>query len=314
MTQGPLRIATRGSPLALVQANAVRGALIAAHGVAALGGAPELVIVRTSGDRVRDRPLREIGGKGLFTREIEVALLNGEADLAVHSAKDMPTHPQDGLRLAAALPREDARDCLISPQGWTLDSLPGGARVGTTSLRRQAQLKMKRPDLAVDDLRGNVETRLGKLEAGAYDAILLAAAGLKRLGLAPPGMVLLDTDTMLPAVGQGVIAIEIRAGDARLAAFLEPINHAASFTAVTAERAYLAVLDGSCRSPIGGHAMLQDGTIHMRGLVLAPDGRDAYGASRSGPAADAAQVARAVAEQIRCEAPAAFLKTYLGGA
>jgi hydroxymethylbilane synthase len=314
MTPSPLRIATRGSPLALVQARAVQGALLAAHGAAALGGTPELVIIKTSGDAITDRPLREIGGKGLFTREIEAALLRGEADLAVHSAKDMPTLSRPGLMLGAVLPREDVRDCLISQTGWTLESLPKGARVGTTSLRRQAQLKRARPDLAVADLRGNVGTRLKTLEAGAFDAILLASAGLKRLGLAPAGLVTLAIETMLPAVGQGAIGIEIGADDTRMQRLLAPINHAPSFTAVEAERAFLAVLGGSCRSPIGGHAALTGGeTVLMRGLVLAPDGREAYGAHLSGPAAQAVPIAQAVAEDIRAKAPDAFLDAYLDG-
>jgi len=308
-----LRIATRGSPLALAQAHAVRDALVAAHGEAALGGVPELVIIKTSGDRIADRPLRELGGKGLFTKEIEAALLAGEADLAVHSAKDMPTLSRRGLKLGAVLPREDVRDCLISEAGWTLDSLPRGARIGTTSLRRQAQLRAGRPDLAVSDLRGNVETRLKRLEAGALDAIVLAAAGLNRLGLKPPGRVLLEMERMLPAVGQGAIGIEIGAEDDRTAALLEPLNHPESFTAVEAERAFLAVLQGSCRSPIAGHAVIAGGTVSFRGLVLAPDGRESYGGYLSGPAETAVAIAQAVAEEIRAKAPEAFLDAYLSG-
>jgi hydroxymethylbilane synthase len=313
MSDRPLRIATRGSPLALVQARSVRDALLAAHGAAALGGEPELVTLKTTGDAVTDRPLREFGGKGLFTREIEEALLRGEADLAVHSAKDMPTLSRPGLRLGAVLPREDVRDALISRNGYTLESLPKGARVGTTSLRRQAQLKRRRPDLAVADLRGNVGSRLARLEAGEFDAILLAAAGLKRLGLSPAGLVLLSAEEMLPAVGQGAIGIEIGTENERIAGLLAPINHAQSFTAVEAERAFLAVLDGSCRSPIGGHAMLDGERVAMRGLVLAPDGREAYDGHLSGAAAQAVPIAQAVAEEIRAKAPEAFLDAYLSG-
>jgi hydroxymethylbilane synthase len=308
-----LRIATRGSPLALAQAHALREALIAAHGVEGLGGPPALVIIKTSGDRIADRPLREVGGKGLFTREIEAAILAGEADLAVHSAKDMPTLSRRGLRLGAVLPREDVRDCLISRGGWTLETLPKGARIGTTSLRRQAQLKALRPDLAVADLRGNVETRLRKLQDGDFDGIVLAAAGLKRLGLEPPGAVRLETEVMLPAVGQGAIGIEIGADDERTAQLLLPINHAESFAAVEAERAYLAVLDGSCRSPIGGHAVIAEGQVAMRGLALAPDGRESYGAHLSGPVGEAVAIAQAVAEEIRAKVPEAFLDAYLTG-
>jgi hydroxymethylbilane synthase len=308
-----LRIATRGSPLALAQAHALRDALLSAHGEEGLGGPPELVIIRTSGDRIADRPLREVGGKGLFTREIESALLAGEADLAVHSAKDMPTLSRRGLRLGAVLLREDVRDCLISQAGWTLESLPQGARIGTTSLRRQAQLKALRSDLAVSDLRGNVETRLKKLEAGLFEGIVLAAAGLKRLGLAPPGAVPLETELMLPAVGQGAIGIEIGADDERTAQLLRPVNHPESFAAIEAERAYLAVLEGSCQSPIAGHARLTEGTVLMRGLVLAPDGRESYRAHLSGPAGEAVAIAQAVAEEIRAQAPEAFLDAYLTG-
>jgi hydroxymethylbilane synthase len=305
----PLRIATRGSPLALTQANLVRDALIAAHD----GLTAELVIIKTSGDQIQDRPLREVGGKGLFTREIEEALLRGDADLAVHSAKDMPTLSRHGLMLAAVLPRADVRDCLISAAGWTLDTLPKGARIGTTSLRRQAQLLAKRPDLAVSDLRGNVETRLKRLEAGAFDAILLAVAGLARLKLAPRGAVLLEPEQMLPAVGQGAIGIETRVDDARISALLAPINHPESFLAVEAERAYLALLDGSCRSPIAGHTTLSGGRFTLRGLALSPDGREAYGAHLSGTADQAVAIAQAVAEDIRAKAPEAFLDAYLSG-
>jgi hydroxymethylbilane synthase len=305
----PLRIATRGSPLALVQANLVREALQVAHG----GPLAELVVVKTMGDTIQDRPLRDFGGKGLFTREIEETLLRGEADLAVHSAKDMPTLSRPGLRLAAVLPREDVRDCLISGAGWTLDALPKGARIGTTSLRRQAQLLRARPDLTVTDLRGNVESRLRKLEAGAFDAILLAAAGLARLGLAPQGTVLLKPEEMLPAVGQGAIGIEIRADDERMAVALAPINHANSFIAVEAERAYLALLDGSCRSPIAGHTTLAGGRFTLHGAALSPDGREAYAAHLSGPTDQAVAIAQAVAEEIRSQAPEAFIDAYLSG-
>lgn len=307
MIDRPLRIASRGSPLARFQAEAVRDALRAAHG----GPAPEIVFVRTSGDAITDRPLRDVGGKGLFTKEIEEALLSGAADLAVHSAKDMPTQSRRGLMLAAVLPREDPRDVLISRGGQTLKDLPHGARVGTASLRRQAQLRRARPDLIVSDMRGNIETRLAKLEEGAFDAIVLAAAGLARLGLKPPGLVVLSTTEMLPAAAQGAIGIEIRAQDEALAARLQAINHAPTFLAVQAERAFLAVLDGSCHSPIGGHMTIVDGRADMRGLVLSPDGREAYSGDYAAAAEDAVNIGRAVADEIRAKMPDAFVDAYL---
>ena len=231
-----LRIGTRGSPLALAQARQVRTHLAAAHGI----GEDEIAleVIRTSGDMIRDRPLAEAGGKGLFTKEIEEALGAGRIDLAVHSAKDMPTELPAGLSIAAVLPREDARDVFISRKAATLSDLPPGATVGTASLRRQALVKRRRPDLAVVPLRGNVETRLRKLDAGEVDATLLALAGLKRLGLEAAATAILPLDEFLPAVGQGIIAIEARGDDARACALLRAVDHADSATALAAERAY----------------------------------------------------------------------------
>lgn len=309
----PLRIATRGSPLALVQAKSVRTALLAAHPIEQLGGKPELVVIKTSGDHILDRPLRDVGGKGLFTREIENALLNHSVDLAVHSAKDMPTQQRFGLSLVAVLAREDARDTLISERGYRLLDLPDGARIGTTSLRRQAQLKRKRPDLVVQDLRGNVETRLRKLQAGDFDAIVLAAAGLNRLALPVRGLAYLDEKDMVPAAAQGAIGIEIRSDDPRTARLLAPLNHPASFAAIEAERLYLSILDGSCHSPIGGHLKIAGDYAEMRGIVLSPDGRQAYEARRSGHPRDAIALAKAVAQDIRAQAPQAFIDAYLTG-
>src|SRR5262249_18576726 len=246
----PLVIGTRGSPLALAQGKHVRDRLAAAHALAA--ERIELEVIRTSGDMIRDRPLA--GGKGLFTKEIEEALIAGAIDLAVHSAKDMPTILPPGLVIAAVLPREDARDVFISPKAKTLGDLPGGATVGTASLRRQALVKRLRSDLAVVPLRGNVETRLRKLAAGEVDAIVLALAGLKRLGLADAATAVFPVDDFLPAVGQGIIAIEARGDDERALALLAAVNHADTAAALTAERAFLAVLEGSCRTPIAGHA------------------------------------------------------------
>jgi hydroxymethylbilane synthase len=281
-----LRIGTRGSPLALWQAREVQARLAAAHGVA-----PEMIaitVIKTSGDIIQDRPLSEVGGKGLFTKEIEQALSEGRIDLAVHSSKDMPTVLPDGLMLAACLPREDVRDAFISRKAATLAGLPRGAVVGTASLRRQAMVKRLRPDLQVVPFRGNVETRLKKLDDGVVDATLLALAGLKRLGRGDAATSILDADAFLPAVGQGAIGIETRADDRRTRDLVAVIGDADTLTALTTERAFLAVLDGSCRTPIAGHARVAGDAITFRGLILRPDGSEALETSRSGAAADAA--------------------------
>jgi len=291
----------------------LRDALVAAHGAAALGGIPEFVVTRTSGDAIQDRPLRDVGGKGLFTKEIEDALLCGAIDIAVHSAKDMPTLAREGLTLAGALPREDVRDVLITREGHSVESLPRGARVGTTALRRRAQLLRRRPDLVVEDLRGNVGTRLAKLERGEVEGIVLARAGLARLGLTPPGAVVLSTHDMLPAAGQGTIGLEVRADDGLAAELVGAISHPASFLALLAERAALAVLNGSCRSPIGAHAIVSGGRAHVHALVLSADGRQAYGASREGAFEDAVMLGQAVGEDIRAKAPPKFVAALLSG-
>lgn len=283
-----LRIGSRGSPLALVQAREVQGRLAAACGLDA--ERIEIKVIRTTGDVVQDRPLNELGGKGLFTKEIEEALLSGAIDLAVHSSKDMTTVLPAGLVLAAFLPREDARDAFISRKAKTLRDLPRGAVLGTASLRRQALVKRLRPDLAIAPLRGNVETRLRKIEAGDADATLLAVAGLKRLGLLAAATALLDIDEFLPAVGQGAIGIEIRAEDIATRALVAKIDHADTATAVTAERAFLAVLDGSCRTPIGGHARVSNNVVRFRGIIVKPDGSAAFEVSRQGPRAQAAEL------------------------
>ena len=263
----------------------VRAALADAHGFAV--DRVEIVVIRTTGDRIQDRPLAEAGGKGLFTKEIEEALIAGQIDFAVHSSKDMPTLLPDGLVLSAFLPREDARDAFVSRKARSLDELPRGAVVGTVSLRRQAQVLRKRSDLRIVTLRGNVETRLRKLDEGVADATLLALAGLKRLGLTDAVTAILDTDDFLPAVGQGAIGIETRADDARTRSLLNAINHPDTATALAAERAFLAVLDGSCRTPIGGHATVASGTLNFRGIVVKPDGSEAFETARSGAVADA---------------------------
>ena len=280
-----LRLGTRGSPLALTQAGMVRDALVAAHGLA-----PERIaieVIRTTGDRVTGS-LADAGGKGLFVKEIEEALAAGAIDLAVHSSKDMPAVLPDGLMLAAFLEREDPRDAFVSRKAASLDALLRGATVGTSSPRRQALLLRRRPDLRVVALRGNVETRLRRLDEGVADATLLALAGLKRLGRQADATAVLDIAEFLPAVGQGAIGIEIRADDAKTRALLAPINHVATAVALAAERAYLAALEGTCRTPIAGHATVDGGMLHLRGLIVKPDGSQAFETTRSGAVADAA--------------------------
>jgi hydroxymethylbilane synthase len=297
-----LRIGTRGSPLALAQAKLVRDRLAAAHGLAADRFALE--IIKTTGDMIGDRPLAEVGGKGLFTKEIEAALLAGAIDLAVHSAKDMPTVLPDGLVIAAVLPREDARDVFISRKSDSLQHLPKGATVGTASLRRQALVKRLRPDLAIVPLRGNVETRLRKLDE--VDATLLALAGLKRLGLEAAATAVLSIDEFLPAVGQGIIALETRGDDRRTRALLDAVDHADSATALAAERAFLTVLDGSCRTPIAGHATVNAGQLHFRGLIAKPDGSAAFACERRGAAADAVRLGADAGHELKARAGADF--------
>jgi hydroxymethylbilane synthase len=263
----------------------VRDRLAAAHGIDPQE--IEIRVIRTSGDVIQDRPLSEVGGKGLFTKEIEEALLRHEADLAVHSAKDMQTQLPPGLIIAACLPREDPRDVLVSRGGLRIADLARGARIGTSSLRRAALMRRLRPDIKIVPLRGNVETRLRKLDEGVADATLLALAGLRRLGLNSVASAVLDPSEFVPAVGQGVVAIETRADDARARELLAKINDADAATALTAERAFLTELDGSCKTPIAGHARLIDGELHFHGLIVKPDGSFAYEAFRGGPAQDA---------------------------
>jgi len=292
-----LRIGTRGSPLALIQAENVGAALLRAYPDVAL----DYRVVRTSGDRILDRPLAEVGGKGLFTKEIEQALLDGQIDLAVHSMKDVETFLADGLCIAAMLPREDPRDVLLSAGGERLDMLPQGARIGTSSIRRQAQLLHRRPDLRVVPFRGNVQTRLNKLQAGEAEATLLAAAGLKRLARLDLATEVLDTDAMLPAAGQGAIGIEARASDTTVMAMLERIDHRATHLCVAAERAMLAALDGSCRTPIGALAELDESgrALRLRGLVARPDGSELHRRERSAAAEDALAMAADLGAELR---------------
>jgi len=299
-----LRIGSRGSPLALVQAREALRRLSAACGLAA--DEIEIKIIRTTGDAIQDRPLAEAGGKGLFTREIEEALLSGTIDLAVHSSKDMPTVLPPGLVLAAFLPREDARDAFVSRKAKTLRELPQGAVVGTASPRRQALVKRLRPDLSVVPLRGNVETRLRKLEAGEADATLLAIAGLKRLGLLSAATAVLGIDEFLPAVGQGAIGIETRADDGATRALVAKVSDADTATALAAERAFLAVLDGSCRTPIGGHAHVREGVVRFRGIIVKPDGSEAFEVLREGSRDEAAALGADAGGELKARAGADF--------
>ena len=300
-----LRIGSRGSPLALVQAREVQGRLAQACGLdpARIG----ITIIRTSGDMIQDRPLADAGGKGLFTKEIEEALLAGAIDLAVHSSKDMPAALPPGLVLSAFLPREDARDAFISRKAKTLRDLPKGAAVGTSSPRRQALIKRLRPDLVIVPLRGNVETRLRKIEAGEADATILAVAGLKRLGLLAAATAMLDIEEFLPAAGQGAIGIETRADDTKTNALVARIGDADTATALAAERAFLAVLDGSCRSPIAGHARLSGDTVRFRGLIATPDGSEALEVFREGRRADAAALGADAGRDLKGRAGPGFL-------
>lgn len=291
-----IRIGTRGSALALAQAYEVRQRLMAAHKLPE--SAFEIVIIKTTGDMILDRPLSEAGGKGLFTKEIEEALLSESIDLAVHSMKDMQTVLPDGLKIGAILPREDVRDAFVSLKYASLAELPKGARLGTSSLRRQAQIRKIRPDLDVVGFRGNVQTRLNKLRDGVADATLLACAGLRRLGLADKITAPVTASDMLPAVAQGAIGIEIRAQDAETAKHIAPLNDAASAICVAAERAYLARLEGSCRTPIAGHATLDNGTLRLTGEILTPDGSSSLAASQTGKPEDAEALGRRVAEEL----------------
>jgi len=299
-----LRIGTRGSPLALAQAHMVQARLAAALAVdpAALA----IHVIKTTGDAIQNRPLVELGGKGLFTKEIEQALRDDTIDLAVHSAKDVPAVLPDGLVLAACLPREDARDAFISRKAKTFAALAPGAVVGTASPRRQALVLRLRRDLNVVPLRGNVETRLKKLDAGAVDATLLAMAGLNRLGLTAAATAPLGLDDFVPAVGQGVIALETRADDATTRAHLAAIADAPAATALAAERAFLSLLEGSCRTPIAGHARIVEGALVFRGLIARPDGSESHATERRGAPADAAALGRDAGRELHARAGAGF--------
>ena len=300
----PLRIGTRGSPLALWQAHEVRRCLMAAFGL------PEdafaIVVIKVMGDQIQDRALKDIGGKGLFTREIEDALLDGGIDIAVHSMKDMPTLQPDGLVLDCYLPREDVRDAFVSPAVARLADLPIGAVVGSSSLRRRAQLALRRPDLKLVEFRGNVQTRMRKLEEGVAQATFLAMAGLNRLGMAHMARGPIEVDEMLPAVAQGAIGIERRVADARVEALLAGIHHAPTGQRLAAERAFLLKLDGSCETPIAGLAVIEGDQIWLRGEILRPDGTQSIPGALRGPVSDAAALGTDLAAQLLAQAPNGF--------
>jgi hydroxymethylbilane synthase len=301
-----LRLGTRGSPLALAQAHEVRGRLARAHPELAAEGAVDIVVIKTSGDRIQDRTLAEIGGKGLFTKEIEDALLQAKIDVAVHSMKDVPTWLPEGLAITAILPREDPRDAFFSNRGARLADLPASAVVGTASLRRQAQVLMARPDLKVVPLRGNVGTRLKKLAEGQADATLLAMAGLKRLGEISRISAPLEPEEMLPAVAQGAIGLEARVSDERTGQWLAALDHQDTAARVSAERACLEVLDGSCRTPIAALAELDGTALWLRALIAMPDGSQAHRAERRGPVKDAESLGRDAGAELRGVAGPAF--------
>jgi hydroxymethylbilane synthase len=300
----PLKIGTRGSPLALAQAHETRARLMAAFDLPE--AAFEIVVIKVTGDAIQDRPLKEIGGKGLFTREIEEALLDGSIDIAVHSMKDMPVLQPAGLLLDTYLPREDVRDAFVSADVASLRDLPAGARVGSSSLRRRAQLLNAFPHLEVVEFRGNVQTRLRKLADGVAAATFLAQAGLNRLGMAHVARGAISPDEMLPAVAQGAIGIERRADDTNTAAMLEAIHHTETGQRLAAERAFLATLDGSCETPIAGLAELNGTTLRLRGEVLRPDGSEKIADDRSAPIADAPAMARDMAQTLLKQAGPGF--------
>jgi len=302
MTDQPLRIGTRGSPLALWQAEHVERLLSAA------GHATDVVPIKTTGDKVTDRPLAEIGGKGLFTKELDLALADGRIDLAVHCVKDMETMIAPEMAFPAILPREDPRDALMTRMGRGLDGLPEGAVIGTTSLRRQAQLLAYRPDLKMTLFRGNVHTRLNKMVAGSADATLLAVAGLTRLEMTDSITEVLTVDVMLPAVGQGALAIACRADDQATAEALAPFDDSKARAEITAERAMLATLDGSCRTPIAGLAWHEGGQLHLRGLVAEADGSAVWRGERQGPVRDAEAIGNDLGQDLRQQAGEDFFR------
>ena len=307
-SDAPLKIGTRGSPLALAQAHETRDRLLAAHDLGA--EAFEIVVIHTTGDNRQmidaDRPLKEIGNKGLFTKEIEEAMLRGDIDIAVHSTKDMPTVQPEGLVLDVFLPREDVRDAFISLKYKSISELPEGAVVGTSSLRRRAQLSQIRPDLKLVEFRGNVQTRLKKLEDGVADCSFLAMAGLTRLGMTDRATAAIEPGEMLPAVAQGAIGIEHRKDDLLAADMLAAIHHPETAARVTCERAFLAKLDGSCETPIAALSVIEGEEIHLRGEILRPDGSERLTAEGRASVADAVALGTKLGEEILAKAPSDF--------
>ncbi|PWC14663.1 hydroxymethylbilane synthase [Brenneria corticis] len=304
MLDNIIRIATRQSPLALWQAQYVQQRLNVSHP----GLQVELVPMVTRGDIILDTPLAKVGGKGLFVKELELALLEGRADIAVHSMKDVPAEFPEGLGLATICERDDPRDAFVSNRYAGLEQLPAGSRVGTSSLRRQCQLRARRPDLVIGDLRGNVGTRLARLDAGEYDAIILAVAGLKRLKLEERIRCPLSPETSLPAVGQGAIGIECRLDDKRTRRLLTPLNHADTASRVLAERAMNLRLEGGCQVPIGSYAELDGDTLWLRALVGAPDGSRIISGERRGKTADAKRIGTALAEDLLAQGAGEILR------
>ena len=300
----PLKIGTRGSPLALAQAHETRDRLARAFDLPS--EAFEICVIQTTGDRVQDRPLKEIGGKGLFTREIEHAMLTGAIDIAVHSMKDMPVLQPEGLILNCYLPREDVRDAFVSNKFARRADVPEGATMGTSSLRRRAQLLVRRPDLKVVEFRGNVQTRLRKLTEEVADATFLAMAGLNRLGRPEVAQSALDPEDMLPAVAQGAIGIERRLDDSATAAMLEAIHDTPTAERLAAERAFLAALDGSCETPIAGLADLDGTSLRLRGEILRPDGSESLTDDATAPIEDGAELGRTMAEGLLAKAGKGF--------
>ena len=299
-----IRIATRKSPLALWQAEHVADALRAAHP----GLQVEILGMSTQGDKILDTPLAKIGGKGLFVKELETRMLEGDADIAVHSMKDVPVELPEGLHLPVIMQREDPRDAFVSNRHASLDELPEGAVVGTSSLRRHCQLADRRPDLQIRSLRGNVNTRLRKLDEGEYDAVILAAAGLIRLGFAERIRSPIDPADSLPAIGQGAVGIECRADDARVNALLAPLHHPDTADRVRAERAMNARLEGGCQVPIGGHAVLEGDTLWLRGLVGTVDGSEIVRGEIRGPRDQAEALGTALAEELLAHGAAEILR------
>ena len=296
----PLRIGTRGSPLALAQAHETRKCL--AEALNASKDSFEIVVISTSGDRILDRPLKEVGGKGLFTKEIEQEMLDRKIDIAVHSMKDMPVEQPDGLTLGCYLPREDVRDAFVSSDFKNVSDLPSGSKVGTSSLRRKAQLKFSRPDLEVVEFRGNVQTRLKKLKEGVASCTFLAMAGLNRLGLEEVAQSAINPNEMLPAIAQGAIGIEWREEDKQITDILKKIHHEETGQRLNAERAFLAELDGSCQTPIAGLATIEGSSLKFTGQVLRTDGSESIYETASCNIEDGPELGREMAQKILAQA------------